>query len=1026
MSRVGRRLPPIYACLWRRRSAKAVNRGKKPARWVQELVRWTLVMAGLAMIAGAVWWQLGPGRPAAGTGATSGRDAKGQSNLHVRVVGPQGEPAAGATVQLDAVGQTHTQTTDSQGLAQFRGLAPGRAELVVEARAMARSVRSLELGASNQQLRIALSPGALLKGLAVDDEGSAVAGAAVRVEAQAQPPVRPWVAKTDAKGAFVVETLVPGVYSVEVTAEGHETSVLPEVRVPSDRPVRISVQRTSSISGKVQDSSGQSVDTAVVVVAGSGIWPPRKVKVGSGGTFEISGLPGGIYELRARAGTAVSEPKEGLLVEPGTPQSVVLRLAPGAALKGQVLDAETEKPLAGAEVTVAEESLSFTPMAVKTAEDGSFRVAGLRKRSHRVSIRYPGYVPVVGQEREPGDQTHTFGLRRAAVIAGAVVDERGEPVSGAHVELVGTTETGSPLALSAGSVAFSSALFETQLEGPLPLLPSGELGVTHGAVPPIPASARTDPPSAASSAAAASRGADLSSSKLKEAKAKAASRAVADGFVSDQQGRFRIAGVPPGTVQVLVRRSGYAPSTSEPRTIAPGSTVPDFRIVLSRGGKVEGRVVDERDFPVSGVRVELHAERETFPRLMISEADGTFQFGGVYGATVVTAYPPGLPPTRVNVEVGSGKTRHVELVLRSQAHTLTGITSDMDGFPIQGVLIQVRSLDAASPVTVTTRSASDGRFSVAGLPKPPYSISADHPDYAPLQLGPVSSVERELAIELQAGVPVRGRAMDEWRGGPVQGAQITLLDRRGGRRLETRTNARGEFGFRNVTSGDYTALVSKPGYLAERVPVVVRPDRRRMDAVELQPVYLSAGGSVTGEVVDRSGNLVSGAEVAMGDPPEWEKAVRTDRQGAFRHTGVPPGNTAISARHPTAGISEMKRMVRVFALQETPGILVRLPERFIPDTSSESEDERQTGVAAQLTWKGGAVTVSRVVRGSKAQSAGLKVGDILLSVNGAPVKSVVQGRGMLLGPAGVEVELEVQRGPRTRHVLVAREHYALE
>jgi hypothetical protein len=67
------------------------------------------------------------------------------------------------------------------------------------------------------------------------------------------------------------------------------------------------------------------------------------------------------------------------------------------------------------------------------------------------------------------------------------------------------------------------------------------------------------------------------------------------------------------------------------------------------------------------------------------------------------------------------------------------------------------------------------------------------------------------------------------------------------------------------------------------------------------------------------------AEVALGAPAQWKRSVRTDHRGHFRLTGIEPGDHWVSARHGQGGQSPQPAPIRVYALQESPGIVLRLP-----------------------------------------------------------------------------------------------------
>ena len=67
------------------------------------------------------------------------------------------------------------------------------------------------------------------------------------------------------------------------------------------------------------------------------------------------------------------------------------------------------------------------------------------------------------------------------------------------------------------------------------------------------------------------------------------------------------------------------------------------------------------------------------------------------------------------------------------------------------------------------------------------------------------------------------------------------------------------------------------------------------------------------------------AEVALGDTPAWRGSSRTDHRGHFTMAGVEPGERRLWARHRDAGETPVAAPVRVYPLQESPGVVLRLP-----------------------------------------------------------------------------------------------------
>lgn len=866
-------------------------------------VRARAVWLGVALLAAAAWAVWAGRERAPGPGPAPGSLAP---SLKVRVLAPgRAGPAAGAAITLLAGGRSFAATADVTGLGLFPGPLPsGAGELEARAQGAAYTRQKVALRAGLNAAAIVLAEEALLRGVVVDETGATVGGASVVVSeeegaaAASAPGVAPEgeatglaSARSDDQGEFVVRGLAAGRYAVSASAPLHERAVLPSVPAPSAEPARVVLVRTSELRGLVRGLDGAPLPGATVVAAGSGLWPPRRLTSDAQGRFALSPLPAGIYELRASSADAVSAPREGLLLEPASALEVELPLIAGARLSGRVLDEDDGTPLAGAELEVIEDALTATPARAVADADGRFAVSPLRAVRQRVWVRAPGYVPLVGASFVPGTTPQRIALSRAGVLEGVVVDESGAPVVGAQLEVIGKSTRGAPVHV----VGPALELGATSVPPPA----TDSLAVTSGPIPkvplvPLPVAAGDDPSALLGGL----------------------------GFLSEAGGRFRIEGVPAGRFELVARMVGYASSRSAPLELGAGKTSSGLRVVLARGVAIAGRVVDARGFPAPGVRIELVLAGEPIARVTLSAPDGAFAFEAVRGQGLLAAYPTGAPAVQQQVDLrGSGR-QEVTLQLGGDTRSLQGRVVDARGFPIESAVVRVRALDPRSPEARATTVGRDGMFTISGLPAPPYRVEAEHPSFAPTVLSSVSpALGSELQVELRPGASLRGQVRDALSSEPIAAAAIQLT-RPGQPPSQVLTDASGSFELRNLSADNYTLIVRHPPHVGARVEVAVRAGEERvLDAFSLQP-----GGDVSGDVVDRFGAPVGGAEVALGDPVQWSGSTRTDATGHFQLAGVAPGEQRLWARHRQAGELAVPVRVRVYARQESPGLVLRLPD----------------------------------------------------------------------------------------------------
>ena len=121
----------------------------------------------------------------------------------------------------------------------------------------------------------------------------------------------------------------------------------------------------------------------------------------------------------------------------------------GASIKGHIVDAATKAPLSGARVRL---SGSSPRGPVLTDDAGAFVFNGLPAGTYSFFIEQNGYPstswPDASRWIRRGDapiklaatdnvENVTLAIERGGVVAGKVVSDTGEPISGAHVSLAG-------------------------------------------------------------------------------------------------------------------------------------------------------------------------------------------------------------------------------------------------------------------------------------------------------------------------------------------------------------------------------------------------------------------------------------------------------------------------------------------------------------------------------------------------------------------------------------------------------------
>ena len=299
------------------------------------------------------------------------------------VLDPDGRPAAGIEVQLGAsmaVGMglledaTWRATTDAQGACSLAEL-PSSVALAVELRrgeqVLARPAPvTLEPGA-RASARWTLVTGCRILGRVVDGEKKPIggvdvllaavdarelsdldfaAGALGTVDSYRLDKGKTATARSDDEGRFTLGDVPPGVWAL-TPAEGR--SDLPALCVlfeigpgEAERALELPVERELRVRGRVLDADGVEVYTRVTCRGRE----PRLAGVElydyADGPFELGPLPAGEYWLGADAIEPLVAPAEPVAVRAGD-ENVELRLRPGGALYGELIDAASGEPVRG-------------------------------------------------------------------------------------------------------------------------------------------------------------------------------------------------------------------------------------------------------------------------------------------------------------------------------------------------------------------------------------------------------------------------------------------------------------------------------------------------------------------------------------------------------------------------------------------------------------------------------------------------------------------------------------------------------
>ncbi len=929
--------------------------------------------------------------------------------VSVTVLASSGAALAAATVQVfwERAGRFHwiaAESTDGSGVALLGRLPLGRVWLLAEAPGFARASSSLLITAEPRSLSFTLHPAQSLE-VTVKDEASAPLSRATVLVDTSDP--LPFGALSDEQGIAHFSRLAAAPWSVKASAPGYESVSRAGVR----GPLTITLRRLASLEIAVLGMDGLPAAGATVMIAGPTLWPARSALADAHGLARITGLLAGSYDLRASLAENVAPTLLGFELGRGANEKLTLRLEPGRTVVALVTDGAGESPLivANADVVLAESGLSSFPIRGRTGSDGKVSLGPIASGPATLGARaddFVGSALVVVPEVLTGPVL--VPLTRGATLRGEVTDARGYPVDGATIEVVGSDPSGLPIAETPALVGFRQNHFAWSLPGPVPLISAGELGVMPGPVPPIPK------PGAES--ALATNSADFSEPLAELAP-----------WISNRGGLFTARPVTPGRVRAIVRHPDYVEGTSEVVSVGPGGEA-TVKIVLLRGGSLEGRVSDERGQPLSGVEVELSSPRATRTEQATTASDGTFAFAAVPADLTLSLSRPEDPARvvlRKSLHLAEGAHEKLELTLPAARDPVRVIVVDEDGRPIELVEVAATSLEPTRPLRLTRFSDAEGAVTFEDAFGENLRVVAEAPGFA-RAVQTSAAAPKELKLTLQRGVIVEGRITSVRGRRTVAGATVTV-QQNGVRKVAT-SDTEGMFRVRDVAPGELRVRVQHSDFADEEATLRVAATGRADRAFTLPDLDLSEAGEVEGDVVDERGDRVASARVMAGDGLGYSPAgrptrgvVTSDSDGHFVLPGVHPGTVTITAIFGGSGKGSV-RSVEVSAGRTTRGLRVQLNAH---PSDGEPSAAAAGGVAIGLGERGTApaleVVIVSVAEASEAERAGLEPGDVISALDGVAPSSMSDARARLSGQPGSDIVVEVQRAGASSRFRVLRE-----
>lgn len=415
-----------------------------------------------------------------------------------------------------------------------------------------------------------------------------------------------------------------------------------------------------------------------------------------------------------------------------------------------------------------------------------------------------------------------------------------------------------------------------------------------------------------------------------------------------------------------------------------------LELALEQGVTVDALVVTEAQAPVSGVTLHLAPGDVTSG---ITDEAGHFTFTAPRGPVSLHASAGDGRQGLARVVSGPGVERITARVVLAAGTSLLGTVRAASG-PVEGA--EVRVLAEPDPLEIALlQTDAEGRFEAKGLPRGRYSLRAQQgPGRRASAVGLELPGEGPVELTLSNAGRLTGVVLDEERH-PLADARVTLGWPSGMNEVD-RTAVTGEDG-----RFEFDELLS--------AELVVQARLGNLASAQ-QGAYLAPGAALeltlTTSLQGRLVGLIEGREVdTVMIRGERDGEVAKVRDGHFEQL-LAPGKYKLYVRDGESIVEQAVAEVRGGELTE---VTITVPPEDGGGAAYRRLMHRELGSGLSFENAPGGVRVDFLMQGCPASAAGVRIGDLVVSIDGQPTRDALDAFSRVRKSADGTLELTLRR-----------------